>query len=344
MKRMTGLTLVLCFCVFMSLPMNVLAKTITLSLSDQNSNVSWGPVHATQPWVKKVEEATQGRVKIQIYPSQTLAKGRQNWQATKDGIADMSWNVMPYYTGMTPYADVISLPGMPFETAEEGSAALWKLFEKFPEVSEQFAENKVLILHTASPFLLLTNKKQVKTLEDIQGLKIRSAGGPLTEAIKMYGAIPMMIPMPDCYVAMQKGTIDGMGAAWEPIPGYRLHEVTRYVTSNVPFAAPFFAVVMNNKKWDSLPKDIQDAIMSVSGLEGSKFFGRNFFDSASMPVKEKIKTKEYNIYHYRLPDEERARWVEKGVKPVWEAYVKRMEGKGYNKAREVLEAAVAMLQ
>lgn len=338
------ISLLACLCLILAIPLTAPAKPITLSFSDQNSDISWGPVHATQPWVKQVEEATKGEVKIQIYPSQTLAKGRQNWNAVKNGIADMSWNVMPYYTGLTPYADVIGLPGLPFNTAEEGSALLWKLFERFPELSGQFADNKVLILHTSPVFMLLSAKKQVKTMEDIQGLKVRSVGGNFTEVLKKLGAIPMMIPMPDCYIAMQKGTIDAMGAAWEPIPGFRLHEVTSYITDNVPFGSAYFAVVMNKNKWNSLSKETQEAIMSVSGLEGSKLYGRNFFDSAVQPVKDMIKEKGLNIPVYSLPENEKQRWIDTAVKPVWESWISRMEKQGYPKAREVLNAAIEMAQ
>jgi TRAP-type C4-dicarboxylate transport system substrate-binding protein len=51
-----------------------LAQVIKLTLADQNPEMGWGPVHALQPWVKKVEEATKGKVKIDVFYSQTLVK------------------------------------------------------------------------------------------------------------------------------------------------------------------------------------------------------------------------------------------------------------------------------
>jgi TRAP-type transport system periplasmic protein len=341
MKQMTRLLQMASLVLSLLIPLTVSAQTITLTLSDQNSDVSWGPVHATQPWVKQVEKATNGKVKIQIYPSETLAKGRQNWMAAKDGICDISWNVMSYYPGMTPYADVVVLPGLPFRTGEKGSEVIWKLFEKFPELSDQFAENKVLILYTSEPFILMTSKKQVKTLEDLRGMKIRTVGGPPIEQMKALGGQPILLPMPDVYVAMEKGTIDGLEAAYEPIPGFRLNEVVKYITEG-PFAPSLFAVVMNKKKWNSLPKDIQDAIMSVSGLEGSKFFGKNFFDAAREPIKKMIAEGKYDIKIYTLPEAERERWVEVGCKPIWEEWIKSMAGKGHPKAREILNAALEL--
>src|SRR5581483_8884273 len=69
------------------------AQEIKLTLADQNSPTGWGPVHALYPWVKQVEEATKGRVKIEVFASQTLIKGIDMWKGVKSGIADIGWCV-----------------------------------------------------------------------------------------------------------------------------------------------------------------------------------------------------------------------------------------------------------
>ena len=342
MKIMRVMSLFACLLVFLAFPLAVHAKSVTLKYADQNSDVGWGPVHATQPWVKKVEKATEGRVKIQIYPNQTLCKGKQNWQATKRGIADLSWNIMPYYAGLTPYADVIMLPGIPFNTAEKGSEILWKLYKKFPEMAKQFAENTVLVLHTSDPFLIITTKKQIKTLEDIKGMKIRVVGGAMVDALKAVGGVPMFIPMPDNYIAMQKGTVDGVAGTWEAIQAFRLHEVGKYVTVNIPLGAAYFAVVMNNKKWAALSQKDRDAIMGVSGLKGSIEYGKGFFDSAAAAVPGIAKKAGYNLEVYSLPDKERERWIKVGAQPAWDSWIKRLEGKGYKSAKKILKTALEM--
>ena len=317
------------------------AQPITLTFANQNPDTSWSGIHAIAPWAKQVEEATGGKVKIQIFYSQTLTKGKDSWEALKNGIADISWCFHGYWPGLTPLADVISLPALPFKTAEKGSEVLWKLYEKYPAIQEQFADNKVLLLFTSNPYLLITTKKQVKTMEDIKGMKIRMTGGPPTEMMKALGGTPMMVPMPDNYMSLQKGVIDGMGAPWEAIHGFRLYEVVNYY-SETPFPAVYFTISMNKKKWESLDKDIQDAIMSVSGLEGSKFWGRNHFDTAKDGVMEKFKAEGKSIEVYSFPDEERQRWIDTAGKPIWEQWVKQMEDAGHSNAREILETTLAL--
>jgi TRAP-type transport system periplasmic protein len=69
------------------------AQEIKLTLADQNSPTGWGPAHALYPWIKQVEEATKGRVKIEVFPSQTLIKGIDMWKGISSGIADIGWCV-----------------------------------------------------------------------------------------------------------------------------------------------------------------------------------------------------------------------------------------------------------
>jgi TRAP-type transport system periplasmic protein len=317
------------------------AQVIKLTWSDQNPQMGWGPVHANQPWFKKIEEVTHGRVKIEPYWSQTLAKGPDNWNAIKTGVADMGWCVHGYWADMTPLSDVTNLPALGFKTGEKGSEILWRLYDKFPEFKKQYKDVHMLILHTSAPYFLITTKKQVKTLEDIKGLKLRVLGGVATEQMKALGAIPVLIPMPDTYLSMDKGVIDGMAAPWEATDSFRFYEVAKYYTMVPLSGAGVDSVPINKQKWDSLPKDIQQAIMSVSGLEGSKFWGRNFFDAAEQGVLEKVKQGNHTMVRYTPPPEELQRWV-KASEPIWKEWVKRTETKGYSSAQQVLDAALQM--
>ena len=343
MNRRGLFVLLVSTCLVLVLAGPTLAQVIKLTLADQNPEMGWGPVHALQPWVKKVEEANKGRVKIDVFYAQTLAKGPDIWNAVKTGVADMGWCFHGYWADMTPLSDALTLPGLPFMKAEKGSEVLWKLYEKFPAIQREYKDVHVLQLWTSHPYFLITTKKQVKTIEDIKGLKIRTTGGPPTEQMKALGAIPVLIPMPDNYQSLDKGIIDGMGAPWEAILSFRLYEVVKYYTI-VPTAAVYFSMSMNKQKWESLPKDVQDAITSVSGLEAAKFWGRNFFDTAEEGVDEQIKKGGYEMIKYTVPPDELARWTKVAGEPLWNEWVKKMEGKGRPDAQQVLNATLDLLK
>jgi TRAP-type C4-dicarboxylate transport system substrate-binding protein len=343
MKKKGLLRLVCSICLVLIWAAPTLAQEIKLTLADQNSEMAWGPVHALKPWVAKVEEATKGRVKINVFYAQTLVKGPDIWNAVKTGVADMGWCFHGYWADMTPLSDVITLPSLPFKTAEKGSEVLWKLYEKFPVIQAEYKDVHVFQLWTSIPYILITTKKQVKTLEDIKGLKIRVTGGPPTDQMKALGAVPTPMPMPDTYLAMDKGVIDGMGAPWEAIHGFRLYEVVKYYTM-VPLSAVYFSMSMNKQKWESLPKDIQRAMTSVSGLEAAKFWGRNFFDTAEQGVMERVKAGNHQMVKYVPPPEEIARWQKVAGEPLWKEWVKKMESKGRPDAQKVLDETLRLLK
>ena len=80
------------------------AQEIKLTLADQNSATAWGPTNGMQPWIKQVEQATKGRVKIEVFASQTLLKGPDTWRGVSTGIADIGWCVQSYWPDLTPLA------------------------------------------------------------------------------------------------------------------------------------------------------------------------------------------------------------------------------------------------
>ena len=319
------------------------AQDIKLTLADQNSAQAWGPSNALQPWVKQVEDATKGRVKIEVFPSQTLVRGPDMWRAVRTGVADIGWCFHGYWADMTPLADVITLPFLPVPSAEKASEVLWTLYEKYPAIKREFSEVEPLLLYTTSPYFLLTSKKQVKTLEDLKGMKIRIPGGPPTEMAKALGMVPTPIPMPDVYQALDKGVVDGMGVPWEAVQGFRLYEVAKNYTM-VPMFTAYFSICANKQKWASLPADVRTQIMSVSGARGAKFWGKNFFDTAEQDALVKIKAGKHEMNRFELPQAEVARWQKIAGEPLWDAWVKKMEAKGHKEARAILNDTLEMLK
>jgi hypothetical protein len=84
--------------------------------------------------------------------------------------------------------------------------------------------------------------------------------------------------------------------------------------------------------------------MSVSGLTGAKFWGKNFFDSAEEGVIEKAKAGNYELNRSNVPPDEIVRWNKVAGEPLWNEWVKKMEGKGHGEARDILNSALALLK
>lgn len=318
-------------------------QVITLKYADQNPEIGWAGKNAAAPWLKQIDEATKGATKCEGYYSQSLFKGADAWEGVKSNQADFAWCFHGYWPGMTSLSDVMALPFLPVPSAEAASAVLWQLYEKYPSIQKQYADNKIMLLWTTSPYFLISNNKQIKTLDDIKGMKIRATGGPPTEMLKALGGVPVMMGMPDVYMNLQKGVIDAMLAPWEAIYTFKLFEVVKYY-SYAPFFVTYFSQAFNTQKWNSLEPDIQKQIMSVCGLKGSKHWGKNMFDTAAAAVRTLIKEQKAEMIEYTLPAGELAKANEIAGKPLWEAWVKSQEGKGFKEAREILNTTLQMLK
>jgi TRAP-type C4-dicarboxylate transport system substrate-binding protein len=319
------------------------AEAVTLKYADQNAETGWEGTQAAVPWLKQIETATNGAVKFQGFYAQSLFKGTDAWESLKTGQADAAWCFHGYWANMTPLADAIALPFLPVPSAEKGSEVFWKLYEKYPSIQKQFADNKVVLTWTSNSYFLATRGKQVKTLDDIKGLKIRTTGGPPTEMIKALGAVPIAMGMPDVYLNLEKGVIDGALLPWEALYSFKLYEVVKYIT-HAPFHAVYFTQAFNTTSWNKLSPDVQKQIMSVSGLTGSKFWGKNMFDTAAQEVRSIIKDKKYDLTEYTIPAAEVASWSKIGGEPLWDVWVKAQEAKGSTDARDILNTTLELLK
>jgi hypothetical protein len=100
----------------------------------------------------------------------------------------------------------------------------------------------------------------------------------------------------------------------------------------------------NFDSWNSLSPDIQKQIESLGGIEGSKFFGKNIFDSAAQEIPVLIKKAGGEMVDYKVPFDEVQKWSDGVGKSVWEAWVKRTESQGYTDARDVLNTVQGLIK
>jgi TRAP-type C4-dicarboxylate transport system substrate-binding protein len=316
---------------FTCLPLQAQAKEIKLVYTDHNPPNSYGTIHANAVWLDKLEKATNNQIKIERYFGGTLVKGMDAWNAAKTGVADMAWCAMGYWPGMAPLTEIMQLPFIPFKNAQQASGILRKLYDTFPEMQKEYEDVHVLVNYTAGLYRLLTTKKQVKTLEDLKGLKIRALGGPQTDAMKALGAVPTLVPFSDTYIALQKGVLDGTLTPIGACEIFNFHEVGKYMTHVIIATAPF-AIIMNKDKWNSLPPDVQKAIDKECGYDTCRWLGKHYSDAlddeGNKEIAEYAAKTGHKLINYTLTPEELARWQKVGGKPLWDAWVKRVSEKG----------------
>jgi TRAP-type C4-dicarboxylate transport system substrate-binding protein len=170
---------------------------------------------------------------------------------------------------------------------------------------------------------ILHSKKPVQKLEDLKGMKIRCTGTSAKVATAL-GATPVAMPQNETYDALQKGVADGCLSPIETLKGWKFAEVIKSTTENFGSSySVLFFIAMNKKKWDALPKNVQDTIEQVN-KEWIEKTGKAWdeFDKAG---KEFTLAKGNKVIE--LPKEEDQRWA-KAVQPVLADYVKAAKSKG----------------
>lgn len=232
------------------------------------------------PWAQSVEQASQGELKIQIFPGQIMLRSDALYQGTVHGVADISLTVLGYNSsksalidsqtvqlGRFPNAQIVELPGIA-NTAYSASCIAQSLFDE-GLVADDFNDTKVLWLFTTGPGHLHTANKEIRSPADLKGLKIRQPGPVAKSILEELGATPVGMPAPAIYSAMERNRIDGVMFPWEGMKTFRVNELANYHTE-APFYSLSFVMSMNKLTYKRLPPHLKAVIDQHSGLEWSK--------------------------------------------------------------------------
>ncbi len=260
---------------------------------------SWvGPNHlltrdVLQAWATSVEKATNGRVKFQMLAKHPSA-APGTFDSVRDGLVDVSYVTASYTPARHPLPLIAELPGAG-ATAEINSVAFSRVHWKYLQTANEYKGVKLLGVFTHGPGQMFLVKKPVLVIGDIAGMKIRSGGGISEAAAKAIGASPLVKPAPESYEILSAGIADGTFFPSESIKSFNLDKVVKYATFFPGgFYSSSFGFFMNQDKWDALPKQDQDAILSVSGEALARLAGKAW-DAADKVGLETMKAANVQI-------------------------------------------------
>lgn len=249
-----------------------------------NDNIN---TEALEPWAKKIEADSNGRIKVEIYPSATLSKPGATYDATAKGIVDIGMQAQGYTAGRFPLTQIAELPGIT-NSAQQQSCILHKLYDE-GVIADEYKDTHLLALIGTGQGALHTVDKPIRTPADMKGLRIRQPSAVASHIIEATGAAPVGMPASDTYTALQRGVIDGLSFTWQPIQAFRLDELINTHT-NIPFYNSTFVISMNKDKYDRLPEDLKKVIDDNSGAALAANISKVFDvsnDKAMAAAKEK---------------------------------------------------------
>lgn len=314
------------------------AQEVTLRLHQFLPAQANVPKLVLDVWADNVEESSEGRIKVDRFPSMQLGGTPPELiDQAIDGIADVVWTVVGYTPGRFPTTEVFELPFM-VSDARAASSAYWQMFETHMEAGE-FADVKILGTWVHGPGMFHTNKPVVAP-EDLQGMKIRGGSRLVNQLLELTGATPVGMPVPAVSEALSKGVIDGTTIPWEVTAALKVPEL---VENHTEFQGPAlynltFVLAMNKDKYDSLSDDLKAAIDANSGHDFSVFAGGTQAD-ADGPARQLAVDRGNNIV--TVSEADAAKW-EEVVRPIYDSWVADMESKGIDGQALIDEARALM--
>ena len=226
---------------------------------------SWvGPSHPLTRdvlggWAAAVEKATNGRVKVEVYPNSQLCKDKEELEALQLGAVQM---LAPSLAKFGPLGvkefEAFDLPYIfPSKTAlynvTEGEIgkSLMKKLESKGITGLAFWDNG---------FKVMSANKPLHVPADFKGQKMRIQSSKVLDAqMRALGANPQVLAFSEVYQALQTGVVDGTENPPSNMYTQKMHEVQKHVTvSNHGYLG--YAVIVNKKFWDGLPADVRTAL------------------------------------------------------------------------------------
>lgn len=316
-------------CLFVAiamLPMDAPAKEMTLKLASWGSAKHYAAV-ARVEWINEVNEACAGKVKIVDYPGGQLYGPKDMHKQIAKGSVDMGVVLQPAMLAMVPMVQGVYLP-FAYDNLDEAAKAYTG--ESLKILERALAKKRLKMVWSAltDGVQIYSNKRNIKTIEDFQGLRVLSTSPIFSEIMVELGAAPdTSIPYTEQYMALKRGVSDAM--ANSIVGGYfqKTHEVAPLVTQiEMSYSSIMFC--MNLKTWNKLPKDVQEIMTSIGKKKSAyclaaakgwqkKFTGEMIKEGATVTT---------------LAPEERAKIIE-AARPIWKKWAEE-NGKD---ARRLLE-------
>jgi len=211
---------------------------------------------------QEIEKRSGGRVKFVFYYSSSLFESPSALSAIADGLGDISDYYPTNDPGLMQLNSIFYLPYLGFPPPDKAIFIIQDLLDKFPEMMAEFEGVELIQCGTIAqiPTWFHTTEKQVKSVDDLQGLKIGIAGGggPQGLWLENVGTVPVAISFEDFYMSLERGLIDGHISGFGQQFAQGTIELCPYhADMGSALTIGYHPIIMNPDSFNSLPADVQ---------------------------------------------------------------------------------------
>lgn len=334
MKRLVWTALVALSCLTAA-PISASAQEVTLRVHSFLPPVANPMKHWVTPWAQKIEKESNGRIKVQVFPSMQLGgKAEQLLTQVRDGVVDVAWTLPGFTPGVMPKLEIFELPFLHRNT-HATVMGLQDYVEKY--MKKEFEPYHVILVHCHAGALFMT-KDPINKIEDFKGMKLRSYSRTNAWILEALGASPLQVALPELAPMLAKGTVQGSILPYEIAPAVKMQDLTDYFTTLAPpqprLSTAIFTFLMNKQKYQGLPPDLKKVIDDNSGRNIAAQ-AIEVWDRIEIEGEQVMRAKSKNKF-VSLSAEETAKF-KKMVQPVFDRFKKMLDDGGDNGAQILAE-------
>jgi TRAP-type transport system periplasmic protein len=270
-------------CIFV--PFAAGAEPIKLKFAFFASDREYAYRTVVKPFADAVNLNSKGRLEIEVFPGGALGRSYPGQaQMVLDGTADIAWINPSLTPELFPDNSVIELPGL-FRSTTEAARVHTRLASS--DALRGYGDFFVIAAFATPPLNIHMNPP-IASLADLRGKKIRTLNHTEGTVLKALGMVPEILPINRTAEAINRGTIDGATAPPAVLIDFGIARFTTYHYFLDLGVAPLL-ILMNRKKFDSLPKASQDVIRGYSGeWVATRFIQAT--EAYDKPILEKLKS------------------------------------------------------
>lgn len=307
--------------------------TIVMTSALNNTHCCYAGFY--EPFMTLVTEMSDGLITWETYLGGELVEGGKEYDALRDGVADVAMPLTPIYdTSRFPAGDV---PQLPFQasSSESCSNAYAALLASDEIIADgktfnqlYFEDNGVhFIAHNNPPGnALATTTKDITAMSDWNGLLVRTSSRPQQFLCEELGMTPVNVTVYDLYDTLSRGTVDG---GFQQIPdwaSYGLDELYKYAIEGLSFGHFTAGMGWSKSYWDSLPEVVRQIITDAA--DKTRPEGTAYWDEKTEEVKAGVIANggafvEFSQLPQALQDE-----VNTACVTTWVEYAKMLEDSG----------------
>jgi TRAP-type C4-dicarboxylate transport system substrate-binding protein len=275
-------------------------------------------------WGTELEKRSNGRVKVQYFFAEALVKTMDSLPAVSSGIADIQFFAPGYFPTQMALSGSSDLL---FQTQSNwvSAKAYNEMAESFPPFQKMMKDNniKLLSIWPASEVVMIS-AKPIKTLDDLKGKKIRALG-LMNKAMKMLGATPVAMPLPEVYEALERGTIDAVtGLPYHLVVAFKMQEAAKNLINPGLGCYASGGYFMNLNTWNKFPDDIKKIVHQLN----QEFPDVAIKMQAELHKKTTDTLLKAKCNIYSLPANEIAKWKAILVPAIYDDWIKDTASKG----------------